>query len=40
MSEAILNMYVVAVETGRFTIKFVPQMYRQTVAEILNLELS
>lgn len=39
MSEIILNMYVVAVESGRFTIGFVPKMYRQAVADILGIEL-
>lgn len=29
-------MYVVAVESGRMTIDFVPNMYRSKVAEILG----
>lgn len=37
MSAAILNMYVIAVETGRFTIDFVPKMYRQSVIDILEM---
>ena len=37
MSEAILNMYIVAVDSGRFTIDFVPKMYMQAVKEVLEL---
>ena len=39
MNEMFLNMYVIAVETGRLTIQFIPTMYRTKVAEILNIEL-
>ena len=38
MSQAILLMYVTAVESGRFTIDFVPSMYRQAVKDALNIE--
>ena len=37
MNEMFLNMYVIAVETGRLTIEFVPTMYRNKVREILGL---
>ena len=37
MNEMFLNMYVIAVETGRLTIDFVPVMYREKVKEILGL---
>ena len=37
MNEMFLNMYVIAVETGRLTIEFVPIMYREKVKEILGL---
>ena len=37
MNEMFLNMYVIAVETGRLTIGFVPVMYREKVKEILGL---
>lgn len=40
MNEFILNMYVTAVESGRFTINFVPTMYRQAVADILGIEVN
>ncbi len=40
MSDAILNMYIVAVETGRFTIDFVPNKYKQAVADELGVELN
>lgn len=39
MNEMFLNMYVIAVETGRLTIDFVPMLYRKKVAEILKIEL-
>lgn len=39
MNEMFLNMYIIAVETGRLTIHFIPTMYRVKVAEILNIEL-
>lgn len=39
MNDFLLNMYVVAVETGRFTIDFVPFMYKKKVAEILGIAL-
>ena len=38
MNEMFLNMYVIAVETGRLTIQFIPTMYRAKVARILNIE--
>ena len=37
MNDMFLNMYVIAVETGRLTIDFVPAMYRDKVKEILGL---
>lgn len=37
MNDFILNMYVVAVQTGRFTIDFVPFLYKNKVAEILGI---
>lgn len=37
MNEFILNMYVLAVQSGRFTIDFVPSLYREEVREILGL---
>ena len=39
MNDYILNMYVVAVQTGRFTIEFVPFLYKNKVAEILGIKL-
>lgn len=39
MNDFILNMYVVAVQTGRFTIEFVPFLYKKKVAEILEINL-
>ena len=39
MNEMFLNMYVIAVETGRITIDFVPTLYRKEVAKILGIEL-
>ncbi len=39
MNEMFLNMYIIAVETGRLTIYFIPMMYRAKVAEILNIEI-
>ena len=39
MNEMFLNMYVIAVETGRLTIKFIPMMYRAEVAKILDIPL-
>lgn len=39
MNDFILNMYVTAVESGRFTIDFVSPMYRSQVADILGIEL-
>jgi hypothetical protein len=38
MNPMLLNLYVQAVETGRFTIEFVPSMYRSEVAKILGIE--
>ena len=32
MNEMFLNMYVIAVETGRLTIDFIPMMYKREVA--------
>lgn len=37
MSQAILLMYVTAVETGRFTIDFVPILYKKAVKEALGI---
>ncbi len=37
MNEIILNMYIAAVESGRFTIDFVPVLYREEVRKALNL---
>jgi hypothetical protein len=37
MNEILLNMYVVAVETGRIDIDFVPLLYRDKVKEVLKL---
>ena len=34
MNEMILHMYVVAVESGRLNIEFVPNMYREKVREL------
>lgn len=34
----LLNLYIQAVETGRFTIEFVPFLYRDEVAKTLNIE--
>lgn len=39
MSQAILLLYVVAVETGRFTIDYVPSLYRKEVARLLDIEI-
>ena len=39
MNEMFLNMYVLAVETGRLTIDFIPRLYRRKVAEILEIPL-
>ena len=39
MNDFILNMYVVAVQTGRFPIDFVSFMYKKKVAEILGITL-
>ena len=39
MNEMFLNMYVIAVETGRLTINFIPRMYRAEVARILEIEI-
>lgn len=38
MSQAILLMYVTAVETGRFTIEYVPVLYKSAVKEALGIE--
>lgn len=38
MNPMLLNLYVQAVETGRFTLEFVPFMYRSEVARILGIE--
>lgn len=37
MNDFILNMYVVAVQTGRFTIDFVPFLYQSKVAGMLGI---
>ena len=37
MNDFILNMYVVAVQTGRLPIEFVSFMYKKKVAEILGI---
>jgi hypothetical protein len=37
MNEFFLNMYVIAVETGRLTIEFVPNLYRSKVKELLGI---
>ena len=37
MNEMFLNMYVIAVETGRLTIDFIPMMYKREVARILGI---
>ena len=39
MNEMFLNMYVIAVETGRLTINFIPTMYKSEVARILGISL-
>lgn len=39
MNDYILNMYVVAVQTGRFSIDFVSFLYKKKVAEILGINL-
>lgn len=39
MNDYILNMYVVAVQSGRFPIDFVSFMYKKKVAEILGIEI-
>lgn len=39
MNDFILNMYITAVQTGRFPIDFVPFLYKNTVAEILDITL-
>lgn len=39
MNEMFLNMYIIAVETGRLTIDFIPSLYRKKVAEILEIDL-
>lgn len=38
MNEIFLNMYIIAVETGRLTIEFVPTLYRDEVKKVLSLE--
>ena len=38
MNELILHMYLVGGESGRLSINFVPQMYRQRVKELLDIE--
>lgn len=37
MNEFFLNMYVIAVESGRLTIDFVPSLYRDKVKEMLEI---
>ena len=37
MNEILLNMYVVAVETKRIDINFVPMLYRGKVKEVLGI---
>ena len=39
MNEMFLNMYIIAVETGRLTIDFIPSLYKMEVARILGIEL-
>ena len=39
MNEMFLNMYIIAVETGRLTIDFIPSLYRREVARVLDIEL-
>lgn len=39
MNEMFLNMYTIAVESGRLTINFIPMTYRTEVAKILGIEL-
>lgn len=39
MNDFILNMYITAVQTGRFTIDFVPFLYKKKVAEILEISI-
>lgn len=39
MNQMFLNMYVIAVETGRLTIEFIPSMYKKEVARILGIEI-
>ena len=36
MNEMFLNMYVLAVETGRLTIDFIPMMYRDEVRRLTS----
>lgn len=36
MNEMFLNMYVLAVETGRLTIDFIPMMYREEVRRLTS----
>lgn len=36
MNELFLSMYVIAVETGRLTLDFIPALYRDKVAEIVE----
>ncbi len=38
MNEIFLNMYIVAVETGRLTVDFVPSLYRDEVKRVLDIE--
>lgn len=38
MNEMFLSMYILAVETGRLTIDFVPNMYREKVRELIGVE--
>ena len=37
MNEMFLSMYVIAVESGRLDIEFVPKMYREKVRELTTL---
>lgn len=37
MNEFFLNMYVIAVETGRLTVNFVPSLYQDKVKELLGI---
>lgn len=40
INPTLLNMYVVAVQTGRFTIDMLNPIYQEKVAEILGIKLN